>query len=119
VPLPPFHPAGVCLFRHNICPFVSICVAVTPLCVGHHRISIVMPDLALRSVDMLSHLERVFLAGARLLRGHPSDGCLGIRENRDPFRVVSSGCRLQRSRKGRALRIVGLLVVSMWVFMPT
>jgi len=38
---------------------------------------------------MFPGLERILLAGARLLRSRPFDGRLGVREDSDPFR----GCR--------------------------
>jgi len=63
--------------------------------------------------NALPGLKRVLLAGAGLLRGHPSDGRLGVREDGDPLgRDLSPGSQFQRPYKGGALYIVGLLVVT-------
>jgi len=82
-----FHPPGVWLLRRNLCPFVDLLIA------GNSLVCWAPPDLDDNSRssppqrgDVLPCLDRVLLAGARLLQGHPPSGCLGVRKDRDPLR---------------------------------
>ena len=63
--------------------------------------------------DMPSCLERVHLAGAKVLWSHPSDGGLGVRKDRDPlWGCLSSRRRFQCPCESLTLRTVGLLIVT-------
>jgi len=81
---------------------------VITLRAGHHRTPVMMPGLSLCSVsNMLPRLERVLLIGTRPLRCHPTDGCLGVGEDRGLLRARwSSRRRLHRPCKGAVVRIV-------------
>ena len=63
--------------------------------------------------DVLPRLEGILLPGAGFVRCHPSDGCLRVSEDCDPFRGrVSSRCLLQCVGEGSTLSVVGFLVAA-------
>ena len=110
----PLHPVGVWLLRRDLRPFVRLLIA------GDSLVGWAPPNFdddagprPSQCGNVISCLERVLLAGAGLLRNHPSDDCLSIGASGDPFRgQVSPRGRLQRPCESSALCIVGFLVVA-------